>query len=473
MRRLRVLLVAAFVAALTVPPAATAVVGGSTAGPYPAMAALYVDEDFRCGATLIAPEFVLTAAHCVEEVPPSQLTFAIGRQSLRDASSGEVIAAGQVTIHERHREPAPDSNDIAVVRLARASTRPPMALLPPGQQARWSAGREATVIGWGAQVPVIGLGTDRLRQTRVPMISDGGCANSYGRAFDAQSMVCAGRTGRDACQGDSGGPLMVPDASGRLAQVGVVSFGFGCGFPGSPGVYARVADTPLYSWIAARVPLVVPAGAPTGAGGAAGERHPPKLEFRRADVERSARVLDALAPITARASGNVAVEFHAAGRRERFDAAVDGPNRRIRFRESIPASQARLGTGIITITYPGDEDTRPQELRLRAANGRARLKLDRPTLQDGRLRAKGTVTSRATGVVRVSISYVHAGETFTVERKARIDDGRWSLDAPLPEADRARIAARTGTVHSTTAFTGHFKKRIRGEAQSYRVLGAP
>lgn len=278
-RRLLVPFLAALAAALAVPSPASAVVGGANAGPYPAMTALYADGSFRCGATLIAPQFVLTAAHCVEGLEPGELEFAVGRQNLRDASSGELIPAEQITVHENYGEPAPDSNDIAVVRLARASTRPPMTLLPPGQQARWSAGRQATVIGWGARLPIVGAGADQLQESRVPMVSDGSCANSYGGSFDAQTMVCAGRLLGDACQGDSGGPLMVPDASGRLAQVGVVSFGFACGLPGSPGVYARVADTPLYGWIAARVPLVAPAGAggtlAGGAADAAGERHRP------------------------------------------------------------------------------------------------------------------------------------------------------------------------------------------------------
>ncbi|HEV2769738.1 MAG TPA: hypothetical protein VGV40_06085, partial [Solirubrobacteraceae bacterium] len=134
---------------------------------------------------------------------------------------------------------------------------------------------------------------------------------------------------------------------------------------------------------------------------------------------------------------------------------------------------ARLGTGILTITYPGDADTRPQELRLRAANGRAALATQRPRLIDGRLRASGTISSRATGVVRVAISYVHRGQTHTLERATPIQGGRWSLDAEVPAEDRARIAQRSGTVHSTTAYTGDFARRIRGEAQSFQVVGAP
>lgn len=77
-----------------------------------------------------------------------------------------------------------------------------------------------------------------------------------------------------------------------------------------------------------------------------------KLSLARARIERGNRVLDVLAPITSRASGRVRVELHAAGRRFRFTAPIDPVNGRIRFRQRIPAAQAQMGTGIITITTP-------------------------------------------------------------------------------------------------------------------------
>ncbi len=203
------------------------------------------------------------------------------------------------------------------------------------------------------------------------------------------------------------------------------------------------------------------------------EVHPPKLQILRADMLRSRRVLDVHAPISGRASGMAQVELHAAGRRHRFDAPVNSQGRRINFRQTIPAAQARLGTGILTIRYPGDPDTQPQELRLRAANGRSDLALERPRLDAGVLSARGTINPRATGVVRVSISYVHQGQTHVVERTAPVSGGRWELVAPLPLEDNLRIAQRSGRVHSTTAYTGDFNARLRGEARSYQVLGPP
>jgi hypothetical protein len=182
--------------------------------------------------------------------------------------------------------------------------------------------------------------------------------------------------------------------------------------------------------------------------------------------------LDVLAPITARASGEVEVEFFAAQRRFEFNEDVDADNRRVRFDRRIPIEQARLGTGIMTITYNGDEDTRPQQVRLRAASQKANLDLDRPRIENGRLKAQGTISRRAEGLVRLQLQYVVDDQTETVELRGRISDGRWNIDQALPGSVREGIAQREGTLHSYTLFTGYFERRIRGEMRSFEVLGA-
>ncbi|HEV2769835.1 MAG TPA: ubiquitin-activating E1 FCCH domain-containing protein [Solirubrobacteraceae bacterium] len=198
---------------------------------------------------------------------------------------------------------------------------------------------------------------------------------------------------------------------------------------------------------------------------------PAKLEIERARVRRQERRLDVLAPITGRASGEVQVEFFAAGRRVGFTEEVDAANRRVRFNRRIPGRQARLGTGIVTITYRGDGDTRPQEVRLRAASRRAGLELERPRIVNGRLRAEGTISRRARGVVRMQVQYVVDGKTETVRLRGRIRGGRWEIDHALSQKVRDGIARRRGSVHSYTLFTGYFERRIRGEMRSFQVLG--
>lgn len=199
---------------------------------------------------------------------------------------------------------------------------------------------------------------------------------------------------------------------------------------------------------------------------------PSKLELSRATIFRSDRVIDVLAPITRRASGTVSLELYAAGQTHRWTAPINSSDGRIRSREPIPAAQADKGTGILTITYAGDPDTRPQVVRLRAANAPSALDASRPTISGGRLRASGTVTSSARGVVRVQIEYFTGGRTVTLEKLAPITDGRWSLDTVLTPEEQAGIAARRGTVHSYVLYTGYLPKGLRGEIQSYEVLGA-
>ena len=213
-----------------------------------------------------------------------------------------------------------------------------------------------------------------------------------------------------------------------------------------------------------------PRGGPAAPAGT--QRSTAKLSLLRARVISGRRLLDVFAPITRLASGTAKVTFLAAGRSSRFSARVDAARGRIRFQRPISRAQARVGTGILTISYPGDADSRPQQVRLRAASRPARLRLARPLVRDGRLRASGTIAPQARGVVRLEIEYVHQGITKVARFQARIAAGRWRLTRALSPTTRKQLAARTGAVHSYTLFTGYQPRGLRGEMASYQVLPA-
>ncbi|MDP8968866.1 MAG: DUF1929 domain-containing protein [Actinomycetota bacterium] len=202
---------------------------------------------------------------------------------------------------------------------------------------------------------------------------------------------------------------------------------------------------------------------------------PAKLALLRAAIQRQNRRLDVLAPISALASGSVAVDLFSAGLHTRMTAPIDARRRRIRVRRSIPAAQAALATGILTIVYKGNDATFPQTVRLRAAARKAELVVRRPALSaGGRLRASGTISRRARGVVRVQLQFGDAaGRVRTLEFKAKIRRGTWRFDDQLTRSARDAIAARAGTLHSYTLFTGYAGARMRGEMRSYQVLAAP
>jgi len=133
-----------------------------------------------------------------------------------------------------------------------------------GEEGSWKPGTMATIAGFGTTCEDCDL-PPTMREAQVPIVADSVAAAAYPDTFENKTQIGAGfpNGGVDTCQGDSGGPLMVTNAAGVLRLVGDTSYGQGCAEKGFPGIYGRVADTELRTWIASVAPEAVAPNATT------------------------------------------------------------------------------------------------------------------------------------------------------------------------------------------------------------------
>ncbi|KAJ2944309.1 hypothetical protein O0L34_g18298 [Tuta absoluta] len=238
--------------------------GDSEFGEYPWQAAILKKDPkesvYVCGGTLIDGLHIMTAAHCIKSHKAFELRVRLGEWDVNhDVEFYPYIERDVVSVHVHPLYYAGTlDNDLAILKLEHPVewTKYPHispACLP--DKYTDYAGQRCWTTGWGKDAfGDYGKYQNILKEVDVPVLAHGQCQQQLkqtrlGYNYELnQGFLCAGgEEGKDACKGDGGGPL-VCERGGTWQLVGVVSWGIGCGQPGVPGVYVKVAH--YLDWIA-------------------------------------------------------------------------------------------------------------------------------------------------------------------------------------------------------------------------------
>ncbi|KAG5340020.1 KLKB1 protein, partial [Acromyrmex charruanus] len=209
---------------------------------------------FHCGASIISNRAILTAAHCVANQKLENLIAHFGQWNIGNNIQPLPIQEVKIVAIAIHPSYYNDGlfHDVAVLVLEKPITYSAnvLPICLPEQGKVFLAGTRCYGLGWGSN----SFGSEgqyqaELRKVNLPIINQEDCqtrlrSTKLGQYFQLHgSFICAGgEANKDTCRGDGGGPLVCQTATGQFFQVGIVSWGIGCGASNVPAVYASVSQ---------------------------------------------------------------------------------------------------------------------------------------------------------------------------------------------------------------------------------------
>ncbi|KAL4647313.1 transmembrane protease serine 13-like [Arapaima gigas] len=238
------------------PQVGTRIIGGTPAqlGQWPWQVSLHYLGSHTCGGSLVAPDFIVTAAHCFPRSSsgysdPNNWQVYGGAVSQNNLPQPYYVS--MIIINQNYNSDTNDQ-DIALLKLTSPVTfsRNFQPVCLPAFNQMFTPGTQCWTSGFGTTAEGVEQISVIMMQVAVNIISSQVCNTNavYGGRITS-SMLCAGdlNGGKDSCQGDSGGPLVCRGSDQRWYLAGVTSWGIGCGKKNKPGVYSNVVS--LLPWI--------------------------------------------------------------------------------------------------------------------------------------------------------------------------------------------------------------------------------
>nr|ATU82411.1 venom S1 protease 12 [Lethocerus distinctifemur] len=214
-----------------------------------------------CGATILTPYHVLTAAHCTERRDPKSIYVIVGDHdllSVTETKHTNIYRAGRVVSHENY-DGMNFYHDIALIVLQKKmafNQAVGPACLP--KEPRPMLNEYVKVTGWG-NTKYKGSMSNVLLKVNLRVVPIQDCSDRYWQTpvnVTDPKQFCTYGLGKDACQGDSGGPLVWLDPeTNRFTHVGIVSYGWACA-KSSPGVNTDVHA--YLNWVNANIKRTSP-----------------------------------------------------------------------------------------------------------------------------------------------------------------------------------------------------------------------